>query len=93
VTVASEDPVVGVMREEITALDVALLATINARIRAVSKLRLYKTEQGIDFFDPTREVWLVRHLKDANAGPLSEAGVEEFFAFVLELVKQEVARD
>ena len=85
------DPVVASMRDEITALDVRLLSTINARIDAVETLRRYKAEHGIDFLDPAREEWLVQYVKRVNSGPLSDAGVERLVAFVLDLVKQELA--
>jgi chorismate mutase len=80
-------------RDEIAALDVRLLATINSRIRTVDELRRYKEEHGIAFVDPEREAWLVGYLKGVNRGPLSDEGVEELVTFVLELVKREVARD
>jgi chorismate mutase len=79
-------------RDEIAALDVRLLATINSRIRKVAELHRYKQEHGIAFVDPEREAWLVGYLKGVNRGPLSDEGVEDLITFVLELVKREVAR-
>jgi chorismate mutase len=88
---ATQDQFVETTRGEISALDVQLLATINARIRKVAELRRYKEEHGIAFLDPQREAWLVTYLKGENGGPLSEEGVEELIAFVLDLVKRELA--
>ncbi len=88
----SIDPVVASLRDEITSLDVRLVATINTRIAVVQELRRYKAENGISFLDPDREVWLVEHLKRVNEGPLSDEAVEELAVFVLDLVKREVAR-
>ena len=88
----SADPVVGSIRDEIAALDVRLLSTINARIRKVAELREYKQQNGIAFLDPDREAWLVAYLKRVNGGPLSDEGVEELIQFVLDLVKREVAK-
>ena len=85
------DPVVAALREEITALDLRLLETVNARIETVAKLRRYKEQHDIPFVDPGREQELLQELKDANAGPLSQAGVEELVTFVLALVKREVS--
>jgi chorismate mutase len=82
---------VAAYREEITALDLQLLETINARIETVQKLREYKSEHDIPFVDPDRERALLQELKDANAGPLSDAGLESLVTFILQLVKQEVA--
>jgi chorismate mutase len=89
----STDPVVTSLRDEITALDVRILSTINARIRAVEELRGYKEEHGIAFYDPEREAWLGEYLKRVNNGPLSDEGVEQLLALVLEVVKKETQRD
>jgi chorismate mutase len=88
----SVDPVVESLRAEITALDVRILSTINARIRAVEELRRYKNEHGIAFYDPEREAWLAEYLKRVNGGPLSDDGVEQLLALVLDVVKKEVHR-
>ena len=87
------DQVVASFRDQITALDVRLVSTINARIKAVRSLAQYKEERGLAFLDPEREAWLVAYLKRVNGGPISNEGLEELLAFVLALVKQEVARD
>jgi 3-deoxy-7-phosphoheptulonate synthase/chorismate mutase len=86
------DPVLASYRDEITALDVQLVRTINKRLETVLELRRHKEETGLSFLDPDREAWLVAHLKEQNAGPLSDGGVEELITFVLELVKREVTR-
>ena len=89
---ATADQFVNETRDEIAALDVRLVTTINARIRKVAELRRYKDEHGIAFVDPEREAWLVAYLKRVNTGPLTDEGVEELIAFVLDLVKREVAK-
>lgn len=86
------DPVLASYRDEITALDVQLVETINKRLETVLELRRHKEETGLAFLDPDREAWLVAHLKEANGGPLSDDAVEELIEFVLELIKREVAR-
>jgi chorismate mutase len=85
------DTTVASYRDEITALDVRLLSTINARIKAVKGLAQYKEERGLAFHDPEREAWLVAYLKRVNSGPISDEGLDELLAFVLALVKNEVA--
>jgi chorismate mutase len=84
------DPVVAARRAEITALDVQLVETINARIETVEKLRRYKAEHDLPFLDPDREAALMRELESANGGPLSEQGLHELITFILDLVKREV---
>lgn len=86
------DQVVSSFRDEIAALDVRLVSTINARIKAVKALAEYKEERGLAFLDPDREAWLVAYLQRVNSGPLSEEGLEALLRFVLALVKDEVAR-
>ena len=85
------DPVVASFRDEITALDVRLVSTIYARIKAVKALAQYKEERGVAFLDPDREAWLVAYLKRVNSGPISDEGLDELLTFVLALVKDEVA--
>ena len=88
---ALDDPVVAALRAEITGLDERILETINERIETVERLRLYKAEHDLPFLDPDREAALLETLKQANRGPLSDAGVEELVSFVLGLVKREVS--
>ncbi len=90
-SVQNVDPILAAFRDEITALDVRLLSTINARIKKVQELRGYKEEHGLAFVDPDREAWLVAYLKRVNRGPISDEGLDELLAFVLDLVKREVA--
>jgi chorismate mutase len=90
-TVQNVDPILAAFRDEITALDVRLLSTINARIKKVEELRSYKAEHGLAFVDPDREAWLVAYLKRVNRGPISDEGLDQLLSFVLDLVKREVA--
>jgi len=87
------DSVIADIREEITAVDEQLVALVNRRIDAVARIRTRKSEVGVDFFDPDREARLLQHLHEANAGPLSEAGLAELHGFILDLVKREASRD
>ena len=87
------DPVVAALREQITALDVRLLETVNERLETVEKLRRYKAQNDLPFVDPDREQALLQELKALNTGPLSESGVQELVTFVLDLVKRELTSD
>jgi chorismate mutase len=60
-------------------------------LRLVARLKSYKDSRGIEFVDPEREEWMLRDMKRANQGPLSEAGLEEIYAAILDLTKREVS--
>ena len=77
-------------RSRISEADRALLAAINERIELVRELHEYKKAEGIPLRDEGREEQLVVELQAANAGPLSSAGVSEFFRYVLELTRREI---
>jgi chorismate mutase len=83
------DPVVG-FREEITAADRELLGAVNRRLELVRRLHEYKLAEGLPLRDPEREAALVRDLAAANDGPLSDDGVADLFAFVIELTRREI---
>jgi chorismate mutase/prephenate dehydratase len=85
----SED-VVNSIREEITAIDRELLALVNRRVDAVTRLKRHKDEHGIAFVDPNREAQMLADRLRENTGPLSDAGVRAFYAELLALVKREL---
>lgn len=87
-----ESQTVESFRDEIAALDLRLVSTVNARIHAVKALAAYKQERGIAFYDPDREASLLEYLRRENHGPMSNASLDELMGFVLALVKREVAR-
>ena len=87
----SQDPVIRQLREQVSDTDRALIEGINARLRLVAKLKSYKESRGIDFVDPEREEWMLRDMGRANRGPLSQDGLEEIYAAILDLTKREVS--
>jgi chorismate mutase len=68
-----------------------LIEAINARLRLVAKLKSYKESRGYDFVDPEREEWMLRDVSRSNRGPLSQQGLEEIYAAILDLSKREVS--
>jgi 3-deoxy-7-phosphoheptulonate synthase/chorismate mutase len=88
----SVDPTVRALREEIAAIDRAILADVNARLQLVERIRDYKAQNGIPFVDPDRERQLIEALTAANGGPLSPEGVRELYTFLLDLSKRELER-
>jgi chorismate mutase len=79
------------LREQVSDNDRALIEAINARLRLVARLKSYKDSRGIDFVDPEREEWMLRDMKRANRGPLSEKGLGQIYAAILDLTKREVS--
>jgi len=89
---ASADPLVRQLREQISDNDRAIVDAINKRLKLVARLKEYKASRGFEFVDPDREDWMIRYLARANGGPLSEDGLREIFAAILDLTKAEVDR-
>ena len=86
------DPVIQKLREQISDTDRTIVEAMNARLKLVAQIKRYKESRGLDFLDPEREEWMLKYLSRANRGPLSEEGLEELFAEVLDLTKREVQR-
>lgn len=93
VSADADDPLIRRLREEIADLDRTLVEAINDRLRLVARLKRVKEERGLGFLDAAREEWLLRYLESANSGPLSPAGLREFYVELLDLTKREVARE
>jgi chorismate mutase len=91
--VTTRDHVIDRLRDEIADVDRRLVATINARLALVKKMRKYKEERGIPFLDPAREEWMLQYLKRANTGPLSSEGLAEVYTHVLALTKVELGHE
>ncbi len=87
---ASQDPTVVRVRREISDVDRALVELVNERLRLVARLKRHKDEHGIGFVDLAREEWMLRYLRRANRGPLSEDGLDELYRALLDLTKREV---
>jgi prephenate dehydrogenase len=79
------------LRREISALDRALLDTLNRRLELVERVRGHKDAAGERWIDAERETELLRALATENRGPLSERAVTAIFTAILDVMKQEVA--
>jgi chorismate mutase len=78
------------LRAQITAIDRAIFAAVNERLRLVARLKRVKDEHGIGFLDTGREAALLEERARENEGPLSEAGLRGFYAELLALMKREL---
>jgi len=80
------------LRRSIDGVDERILAAVNERLRLVEELWRLKTELGVDRVDPGREQEIRDGLRAANAGPLTDEGVDELIAELLALTKREQQR-
>jgi chorismate mutase len=85
------DPLVGELRDEITAADLEILRAFNRRLELVRRLKEHKVAMGYDFLDRGREEALLAELARANSGPLSTEGLRELHAKLLDLTKRELS--
>ena len=84
------DPLVSELRAKITATDLEILAAVNRRLELVGRLKEHKVAQGYEFLDRGREHALLAELERANGGPLSDDGLRELHAALLDLTKREL---
>ena len=89
---ATDDPLIKQLREQISDTDRAIVDAFNKRLDLVARIKEYKESRGIGFVDPEREEWMLRYLERMNRGPLSKEGLAELFTEVLDLTKREVGR-
>jgi prephenate dehydrogenase len=78
------------MRDEIAAIDREVLDALNRRLGLVRRISEHKAATGAPAIDATREAELLAELAQANAGPLSEAGLRTAFSALLDVMKQEL---
>jgi chorismate mutase len=88
----SPDPVVADHREQITAIDRAIVDAVNRRIEVVASLHAHKRAHDLPTLDAERERALVEALQTQNQGPLSDEGLARLYRLLLELCTLEAAR-
>jgi len=93
VSTEGDDPLIRLLRGEISDNDRKLVEALNARLELVARLKRVKEERGLGFVDAAREEWMLQYLSRANRGPLSAEGLREFYTELLDLTKREVARE
>jgi chorismate mutase len=84
------DRLIQELRSQISDNDRAIVRALNKRIELVARLKRYKESQGIEFVDPQQEEAVLRDLGRANRGPISQDGLRDLYARILELTKREV---
>lgn len=81
------------LRQQTAATDAEILELVNRRLDLVREIRAHKEANDIPFLDPDQETRLLSRLRELNRGPLSADGVDRLFREILDLVKNELARD
>ena len=84
------DRLIQELRSQISDNDRAIVRALNKRVELVARLKRYKESQGIEFVDPQQEEAVLRDLGRANRGPISQDGLRDLYARILELTKKEV---
>jgi chorismate mutase len=84
------DPELERLREEVSAIDSAIIEAFNQRLELVRQIKRHKDEHGIAFVDPDRERWMFDHQSRASRGPLTDEGLRELYTALLALTKREV---
>ena len=88
----ADDAQLAELREQVAETDRAIVEALNRRLELVARIRRHKETHGLPFLDTAREEWMLAHLMQANGGPLSEEGLRELYAQILDLTKREVTR-
>ena len=78
------------LRAEVSANDAKIVGHVNERLRIVREIWALKATSGTGRVDPDRERRLLEQLHAANAGPLSDEGLERLVAELLALTKREL---
>jgi chorismate mutase len=71
------------LRERVDAIDLQLLALLNARAEVVAEIYALKTRHGVTRFDSARTSAILDRLAAASAGPLSDDDVRALFTPLL----------
>jgi chorismate mutase len=90
--VTNDDPVVKQYRDQISDIDLELVALLNKRLQVVDQLWRYKAEHDIAMYVPEREAQMVAFLTEANQGPLSDDGLRDVYRSIVETTKTEATR-
>ncbi len=73
------------IRDRIDSIDDQILRLVNERARAAGEVAAVKQQAGEqgDFYRPAREAEVLRRVRDANEGPLSDEAITRLFREVM----------
>jgi chorismate mutase len=75
-------------RGKIDSVDRELVALLNRRAEYVLKLAPLKREIGVSVQDSGREALVLRHLREANQGPLPDEALEEVYRAIMAAMRE-----
>ena len=71
-------------RDEIDAIDLALLELLNRRTRVVEQIGQVKDQVGMPVYEPKREDAVFRNVTANNAGPLASDALKRIFERIID---------
>ena len=71
-------------RKKIDEIDRRLVELLNERARCVTEIGRIKRQNGLPIQEPNREQEVLRHVAEANQGPLEDAALRRVFERIVE---------
>ena len=71
-------------RRKIDEIDRQLVKLFNERSKCALEIGRLKHTQNLRVYDPEREREILRRIKEANAGPLDDEGLQRLFERVID---------
>ena len=72
------------LRQQIDALDEALVRLLNERAACALAVGREKKAEGLEIYQPERETDVLAHVQDVNRGPLDDAAVKRLFERIID---------
>jgi chorismate mutase len=72
------------LRDQIDAIDLALLEWLNRRTGVVEEIGRLKEELGLPVYEPSREEGVFKNVIANNQGPLSAEAVQRIFERIID---------
>jgi chorismate mutase len=71
-------------RKEIDSIDEQLIRLLNERSKCAIELGRIKRELGLPIYSPAREIEVIAHVENINAGPLDPPAVRRLFERIID---------
>jgi chorismate mutase len=73
-----------VLRKRIDDIDAALVALLSERATCALEIGRLKEAHGLPIYQPTREVQVIAHVREANRGPLDDDAIARLFERIID---------